>query len=192
MQQGDRQLPSSSSRVRAEDPRTLSPSGAFHFCKFSDRGDRAFMFGGDSGPVATRDSEPMSPPSPAGDNDPVVRCAPFVRPRAHRGPAWQWRAKESLGQWTGASALPTFASASVRDELPIAVHRSRDRRRLPRLTTRDKLRPASADRRSDVEGLHRMTALVWLLSALHTFGAGSDGSKLWLRVLSPPAALRVG
>jgi sulfoxide reductase heme-binding subunit YedZ len=29
--------------------------------------------------------------------------------------------------------------------------------------------------------LHRMTALVWLLSVLHTLGAGSDGSKLWLR-----------
>jgi methionine sulfoxide reductase heme-binding subunit len=31
--------------------------------------------------------------------------------------------------------------------------------------------------------LHRMTALVWLLSVLHTLGAGSDGSKLWLRVV---------
>ena len=31
--------------------------------------------------------------------------------------------------------------------------------------------------------LHRMTALVWLLSVLHTLGAGSDGSKPWLRVV---------
>ena len=31
--------------------------------------------------------------------------------------------------------------------------------------------------------LHRMTALVWLLSVLHALGAGSDGSKLWLRVV---------
>lgn len=31
--------------------------------------------------------------------------------------------------------------------------------------------------------LHRMTALAWLLSVLHTLGAGSDGSKLWLRVI---------
>jgi methionine sulfoxide reductase heme-binding subunit len=31
--------------------------------------------------------------------------------------------------------------------------------------------------------LHRMTVLVWLLSVLHALGAGSDGSKLWLRAV---------
>ena len=44
---------------------TLSPSRAFDFCKFSGWGDRAFRFGGDSGPVPTRDREPMSPESDA-------------------------------------------------------------------------------------------------------------------------------
>jgi sulfoxide reductase heme-binding subunit YedZ len=31
--------------------------------------------------------------------------------------------------------------------------------------------------------LHRATALVWLLSAIHALGAGTDGATLWLRVL---------
>ncbi len=31
--------------------------------------------------------------------------------------------------------------------------------------------------------LHRATALVWVLSAIHTIGAGSDGGQLWLRCL---------
>jgi methionine sulfoxide reductase heme-binding subunit len=29
--------------------------------------------------------------------------------------------------------------------------------------------------------LHRASAVVWVLSVIHTLGAGSDGSKLWLR-----------
>ena len=35
--------------------------------------------------------------------------------------------------------------------------------------------------------LHRATVLVWVLSAAHTLGSGSDSSKLWLRciVLAP-------
>ena len=35
--------------------------------------------------------------------------------------------------------------------------------------------------------LHRATAIVWILSAMHAIGAGSDGTKLWLRcvVLAP-------
>ncbi len=35
--------------------------------------------------------------------------------------------------------------------------------------------------------LHRATVLVWLLAVVHTLGAGSDGSTLWLRavVLAP-------
>jgi sulfoxide reductase heme-binding subunit YedZ len=31
--------------------------------------------------------------------------------------------------------------------------------------------------------LHRATVLVWVLSVVHTLGAGSDGSRLWLRVV---------
>jgi methionine sulfoxide reductase heme-binding subunit len=31
--------------------------------------------------------------------------------------------------------------------------------------------------------LHRATTVVWALSVVHTIGAGSDGSKLWLRVI---------
>ncbi|HET8980095.1 MAG TPA: hypothetical protein VFN87_18225 [Solirubrobacteraceae bacterium] len=31
--------------------------------------------------------------------------------------------------------------------------------------------------------LHRATVLVWLLSAAHALGAGSDGGRLWLRVI---------
>lgn len=39
--------------------------------------------------------------------------------------------------------------------------------------------------------LHRATGLVWLLSAVHAVGAGSDGSTLWLRaiVLAPVAPI---
>jgi len=39
--------------------------------------------------------------------------------------------------------------------------------------------------------LHRVAAVVWLLSAIHTLGAGSDGHQLWLRaiVLLPVAPL---
>jgi sulfoxide reductase heme-binding subunit YedZ len=31
--------------------------------------------------------------------------------------------------------------------------------------------------------LHRATAVVWLLSAVHALGAGTDGATLWLRVI---------
>jgi sulfoxide reductase heme-binding subunit YedZ len=31
--------------------------------------------------------------------------------------------------------------------------------------------------------VHRATVVVWVLSAIHTIGAGSDGSKLWLRLM---------
>ncbi len=31
--------------------------------------------------------------------------------------------------------------------------------------------------------LHRLTVLVWVLSAVHTIGSGSDGTQLWLRCL---------
>ncbi len=31
--------------------------------------------------------------------------------------------------------------------------------------------------------LHRATALVWLLSAVHTLGAGSDAAQLWLKIV---------
>lgn len=31
--------------------------------------------------------------------------------------------------------------------------------------------------------LHRLSALVWLMSAVHTLGAGSDAGRLWLRCL---------
>lgn len=31
--------------------------------------------------------------------------------------------------------------------------------------------------------LHRVSAAIWMLSAIHTLGAGSDSSKLWLRVI---------
>lgn len=39
--------------------------------------------------------------------------------------------------------------------------------------------------------LHRCIVIVWLLSALHALGAGSDGSTLWLRavVLAPVAPI---
>jgi methionine sulfoxide reductase heme-binding subunit len=39
--------------------------------------------------------------------------------------------------------------------------------------------------------LHRLTVPIWVLSAIHALGAGSDGSKLWLRcvVLSPVAPI---
>lgn len=31
--------------------------------------------------------------------------------------------------------------------------------------------------------LHRLSALVWVMSAIHTLGAGSDAGQLWLRAL---------
>jgi methionine sulfoxide reductase heme-binding subunit len=31
--------------------------------------------------------------------------------------------------------------------------------------------------------LHRATVIVWVLSAVHALGAGTDGTKLWLRVI---------
>ena len=31
--------------------------------------------------------------------------------------------------------------------------------------------------------LHRATVIVWVLSAVHALGAGTDGAKLWLRVI---------
>ena len=31
--------------------------------------------------------------------------------------------------------------------------------------------------------LHRVAVVVWVISAVHTIGAGSDGSKLWLRCI---------
>ena len=31
--------------------------------------------------------------------------------------------------------------------------------------------------------LHRATVIVWVLSAVHALGAGTDGAKLWLRVV---------
>jgi methionine sulfoxide reductase heme-binding subunit len=39
--------------------------------------------------------------------------------------------------------------------------------------------------------LHRATVLVWLLSAIHALGAGSDGASLWLRavVVAPLAPI---
>jgi methionine sulfoxide reductase heme-binding subunit len=39
--------------------------------------------------------------------------------------------------------------------------------------------------------LHRATVLIWLLSAVHTLGAGSDGATAWLRaiVLAPLAPI---
>ncbi len=39
--------------------------------------------------------------------------------------------------------------------------------------------------------LHRATVIVWILSVIHALGAGSDGSKLWLRafVLVPIAPI---
>ena len=39
--------------------------------------------------------------------------------------------------------------------------------------------------------VHRVAAVIWLLSAIHTLGAGSDGHQLWLRaiVLLPVAPL---
>lgn len=39
--------------------------------------------------------------------------------------------------------------------------------------------------------LHRVSAAIWILSAVHTLGAGSDGTRLWLRavVLAPVAPI---
>jgi methionine sulfoxide reductase heme-binding subunit len=39
--------------------------------------------------------------------------------------------------------------------------------------------------------LHRATVIVWVLSAVHALGAGTDGAKLWLRVvvLTPVAPI---
>jgi methionine sulfoxide reductase heme-binding subunit len=32
-------------------------------------------------------------------------------------------------------------------------------------------------------GVHRLSVVVWVLSAIHTLGAGSDGRQLWLRAV---------
>jgi sulfoxide reductase heme-binding subunit YedZ len=31
--------------------------------------------------------------------------------------------------------------------------------------------------------IHRVAFVIWILSVVHTIGAGSDGSKLWLRAI---------
>ena len=37
--------------------------------------------------------------------------------------------------------------------------------------------------------LHRLTVVVWMLSAAHTLGAGSDASRLWLRAIAAAPAV---
>ena len=81
---------------------------------------------------------------------------------------------------------------AVRAELPPGVHRPRDHRRLPRRCCSGPsfyLRRRIGARRW--RKLHRATVLVWVLSAVHTLGAGSDGvaAVAALIVLAPVAPI---
>ena len=98
----------------------------------------------------------------------LVALVAIARPRRSRCSATSWL-KPGLARDHG----------PVRDELPAGVHRARDHRRLPRRAARAELLPAPADRRPPLaQAAPRDRASSGCCRAVHTLGAGSDGTQL--------------